>query len=54
MVKKDHNKIDIIFLDFNMPLLNGPETARQIRNFEKFHHLHHINIISIIYIYIYI
>ena len=46
MIKKEHDKFDTIFLDFNMDKLNGPETTMQIRNFEKIHSLHQINIIS--------
>lgn len=34
-INKNIDKIDVIFLDINIPLLNGVELARTIRNFEN-------------------
>jgi two-component system, NarL family, response regulator NreC len=33
--KLQHHKVDVVFLDYRMPVLNGLETVRRIRKFEK-------------------
>jgi len=33
--KLQHERVDVVFLDYRMPILNGLETVRRIRKFDK-------------------
>ena len=33
--KLEHEKVDLVFLDYRMPVMNGLETVRKIRKFEQ-------------------
>jgi len=46
-IKKDHDKFDIVLIDYNMPIMDGIEAARKIREYEHEYKLSKIIIICI-------
>lgn len=46
-IHKNHNKFDIILMDYNMPIMDGLEAATKIREFEQENKFRNIAIICI-------